>query len=459
MNNQTTLLNFSKASLVKTLNSKLVLSKNNVLHNQLINCPKCGTKCIYNGYSHEGNYNLIAKENDIFFKKGQQFCPKCKKTLQIEFPEFDELNKLISNKIKNNIYSLLEFGNSESDIKLHIKRTENVDISTSQIKLIRKDFFSKVETAFPELDILEDKDLQGFYGYDEQYLKIDGKRYYRLVILNLDTNEVIYQELVKSLTSKKLEEILINLFKENKPKGFVFDMKTMYVNVFRNVFGKKINLQYCIFHLNKSIMDKFKEAMKFLNQNLWTLEEVYKMYSIFNIFYDRTSELNLINEYIAQREFLSLFSVDFDKKKEDKQLIKQFRKNCHDFKLERERVTGSQVLIKRTKEDAEIQLDLILELAKKPSYFPKKVVRQLRKVKKKFDCFTGGLEFGILTNNRLEGFFGSTLKKFQKKTFNVLKHFKAFLKLKKLRKLGKSLLSEISNEKHLFAQLLIHNFQ
>jgi hypothetical protein len=59
----------------------------------------------------------------------------------------------------------------------------------------------------------------------------------------------------------------------------------------------------------------------------------------------------------------------------------------------------------------------------------------------------------------VEGLFGSTLKKFQKKTFNVSKHFKAFLKLKKLRKKGLSLLKEIPPDKHLFAQMLIYSFK
>jgi len=457
MDNQTTLLNFSKASLVKTLSSKLVLSKNNILHTQPINCPKCGNLCVYNGYSHEGNYNPLAKENEIFFKKGQQYCSTCDKTYQVEFPEFEEINQLILDKIKNNIKSLLEFGNSESDIKLHIKRTENITVSESYVKLIRKEFFKEVETSFPDLDILKDKDLQGFNGYDEQYIKVDGIRYYRIVIFNLDTNEVIYQELVKKLTSDKLEEILRDLFGQNKPKGFVFDMRTMYVNVFRRVFGNDVKLQYCIFHLNKSIMDKFKEAMKFLSEDLWTLEEIHKMYSIFNIFYDRTIELDCIIKLQNKLAFASSFLTLQTLKGFENSLINEFRKQCHDLKLER--IREKRTLKQRTKEDAKKKLDAILELCKIPKYYPKKVVRQLRKVANNFSCFTGGIEEEILTNNRLEGFFGSTLKKFQKKTFNVLEHFKSFLKLKKLRKKGLSLLKDILPEKYLFAQMLIFAFQ
>ena len=181
------------------------------------------------------------------------------------------------------------------------------------------------------------------------------------------------------------------------------------------------------------------------------------MYSIFNIFYDRNIELDYIIRLQNKLAFASSFLTIRTLKGLEKSLIKEFRKQCHDFKLER--IREKRTLKQRTKEDAKSKLEEVLQLCKIPKYFPKKVVRQLRKVAKNFSCFTGGIEEGILTNNRLEGFFGSTLKKFQKKTFNVLEHFSAFLKLKKLRKKGLSLLKEIPLNKHLFAQMLIFAFQ
>lgn len=457
MNNQTTLLNFSKASLVKTLNPKLVLSKNNVLHTQLIKCPNCKNKCVYNGYSHEGHYNLLSKENDIFFKKGQQYCSTCDKTYQVEFPEFEELNQLIVDKIKNCVYTLLELGNSESDIKYYLEQNEQISISKSNIANIRKEFFTEIEKAYPELDDILKEDLEGFIAYDEQYLKIDGKRFYRLVFLNLDTDEVIYEGIHRDISKKSLIGLLKEIFKDSKPKGFIFDMKTMYVNAFKAVFGKKINIQYCIFHLHKSIMDKYNKSMKFLNKNLWTLEDYKRMYMIFNIFYDRSEDLKYIEELQFQRNFNFITSVETDDI--DKYYIKLARKYFHKNKLIRERKNGSKRLKHNSKEQIEENLNDILELCKIPKYFPKKVVSQLRKVKKNLSDYTGGIEFNILTNNRVEGLFGSTLKKFQKKTFNVIKHFKAFLKLKKLRKKGFSLLKEILPEKHLFAQMLIYSFK
>lgn len=456
MINQTTLLNFSKASLVTKLSPKLILSKNNVLHTKLINCPKCGNKCVYNGHSNEGNYNSLAKENKIFFKKGQQYCSNCNKTYQISIPEFENINRIIHNKVNNQIYTLLELGNSEGDIKYFLEQNEQISICKSKIASIRKEFLDKVENSYPELDIFLKKDLEGFIGYDEQYLNIDGKRYYRLVFLNLDRNEVIYEGLHKDISKKSLIKLLQTIFKNSKPKGFVFDMKTMYVNAFKQVFGKKINLQYCIFHLHKSIMDKFNKHMKFLNKNLWTLEDYRRMYTIFNIFYDRSEDLLYIENLLLKRDFNFITSLKTDNI--DKYYIKLAKKHFHENKLLRKRKNGSKRLKHNSKNQIEKNLDNILKLCKIPKYFPKKVVSQLRKIKKNISDYTGGIEEAILTNNRVEGLFGSTLKKFQKKYFNVIAHFSAFLKLKKLRKKGLSLLVKIPPEKYLFAQIFIHAF-
>lgn len=204
-------------------------------------------------------------------------------------------------------------------------------------------------------------------------------------------------------------------------------------------------------------MDKFNKSMKFLNKNLWTLEDYKRMYMIFNIFYDRSEDLKFIEELQFQRDFNFITSIKKDNI--DKYYIKLAKKHFHENKLSRERKNGFKRLKHNSKKQIEKNLDEILELCKIPKYFPKKVVSQLRKIKNNFSDYTGGVDEGILTNNRVEGLFGATLKKFQKKTFNVLEHFKAFLKLKKLRKKGLSLLKKIPPDKHLFAQMLILAFQ
>ena len=105
MKNQSTLLNFKMFSLVKALSSKLELSQSNILHTQKENCPTCGNLCVYNGYSHEGNYSFDAKSSNSFFKIGQQYCKYCDKTITKKIPEFEELNQILENELKNVISS------------------------------------------------------------------------------------------------------------------------------------------------------------------------------------------------------------------------------------------------------------------------------------------------------------------------------------------------------------------
>lgn len=91
MNSQTTLLNFSKTSLVKTLNLKLILSKNNVLCTQPICCPRCNNLCVYNGFSHKGNYNPLAKKMKFFSKKISNIAQFAIKHIKLSFQNLKNL--------------------------------------------------------------------------------------------------------------------------------------------------------------------------------------------------------------------------------------------------------------------------------------------------------------------------------------------------------------------------------
>jgi len=78
------------------------------------------------------------------------------------------------------------------------------------------------------------------------------------------------------------------------------------------------------------------------------------------------------------------------------------------------------------------------EVYKEKMIHPKKIIARIDKIKKNFEYFiaSGG---EVLTNNKLEGFFGSTLKKFRKKMRKSLVSFSAVLKRKRAKQEGISL--------------------
>ncbi|MBU4300456.1 MAG: hypothetical protein KKB09_04505, partial [Nanoarchaeota archaeon] len=249
-----------------------------------------------------------------------------------------------------------------------------------------------------------------------------------------------------------MKGILKDVFSDKSPKGFVFDMKTMYPDAFKEVFGKKIQLQYCVFHLNKLILDEYQKALKVGKKVKWNIIHCRNMYSLFDTFYDRKQELDLIetlekelNKYNEKLKGIEDLDTHFKnaqfsnkcKTREnkiayctrlyEKELMSVFRDHLYAEKLRRKREkTG---LKPRAKDDARNRLDKII---KKSAYYPKALQKRIQKINDNFDLFTGS-DGAYLTNNMLEGFFGSTLKKFRKKEFHSDEGLKTYFTFRKIK--------------------------
>ena len=87
---QPTLYNYNHITLMHEYATqkdvKLIISKNGVLHVERVICPDCDCLCNYNGSNKTGN--IMSRSIDAFFKKGQQCCPICGRTYQIEYGYF-----------------------------------------------------------------------------------------------------------------------------------------------------------------------------------------------------------------------------------------------------------------------------------------------------------------------------------------------------------------------------------
>ena len=425
---------------------KIFLSQHGVIHTSRIECSTCKNICSYNGSNDSGH--VVSRSINSFFKKGQQYCKYCDRTFQIENEVIDKIKNDLDQFILSQVISLREFYTSYSDISKHIEQTFLIKISSKTIEDICN---SKLE-EFDNLEI-EYEIADRFYCYDEQWIIVNGKKMLRIVIFDPKNNVPIYEEKHETLTKDVLKVILRKVFKDQKPKGFVFDMLPMYPEVFRSVFGQKIKLQFCVFHLNKLVLDEYKQSIKEGKKVKWTLVHYYNLYTIFNIFYDRTQELDLITKY--QKDFdeykikIKNMSEPFEegikfpkncKSKEDKieylihlyekNLMKKIREHLHNDKLRRKR--EKKTLIIWSKEDAKKNLDNIIKLIQ---IFPKKIQKRISNIEKNFDLFTAS-DGEITTNNKLEGFFGVTLKKFRKKGFHSDKGFQNFLTFQKIKQKG-----------------------
>lgn len=452
---QPTLINFAAFQVLNLLNGEIVISRSGIIHTNRRQCPVCGALCNYNGSSNRGHHTL-SNSGGGFFRKGQQHCPVCDKTIQVENSWLDEIKDTLDHFVISQILSLSE-SLSEDEIVNHLENTMSIIISKGSVHNIIEASNQAFEDVQFDYELKED-----YYGYDEQFIKISGRRAYRIVIFDISGNKVIYEKVHYRFSKKILKKVLREVFGDKKPKGFVVDMRIGYPDAFRAVFGKKIRLQFCVFHLNKLILKEYREALKVGKNVHWTLMDSYNLYCLFNIFYDRTDELKILRRFMKHHErFKHLLTPEkveyyatkykvktrtFEKKKAkvirilEMKLLKAFRKILHDKKNQRRR--EGKTLKARSIESARKQFETVYSLR---AIYPTVIQKRIERIGEKFEYFiaSGGT---ILTNNRLEGFFGATLKKFRKKARRSLLSLSALLKRKRAKQEGMSFFRRLTLE-------------
>ena len=239
-------------------------------------------------------------------------------------------------------------------------------------------------------------------------------------------------------------------------------MRLEYPNAFKDVFGKNIKVQFCVFHLNKLILKEFNDSLKVGKIKKWTLMHYHNMYKLFNIFYDRNFELNILKRFMKNFENLkiklnnekvkdyvkkyNLKIKSFEKQKAkviliiERKMMKVFRKILHDKRNLRKR--QSKTLKPRSVESAK---EIFNQLSDEKNIYPKKIIKRIERIKKNFEYFIAS-DTEVLTNNKLEGFFGATLKKFRKKSRKCLLSFTALLKRKRAKQQGISFFRKFTIE-------------
>jgi hypothetical protein len=442
---QPTLKNFSVFQKINLFDNNVKITKSGIIHAKRVICPDCGQICHYNGSSNKGKH-ILSNSYNSFLRKGQQYCPECKKTIQVENEWLDEMIKNFNDYLATEIISL-STSMSEDEIRDHLYLTKSINLSKSQIHNVI--YKTNKDLANLEFDFEIEEE---FYGYDEQYITIDGQRAYRLVFYDLKNNKVIYEDTHKYFSKKILQNILRYVFKGKEPKGFVTDMRVEYPSAFKTVFGRKIKIQFCIFHLNKLILKEYQESLRIGKKCYWTITDYYNMYSLFNIFYDRSFELKKLKKLSFQLDnfknkltsekiefYAKKYNLDFKKEETlerkvveiiQKKLIKSFRNICKSRRLNRKR--NKLTLTPRTVNSAKYKFEEIEALS---SIYPKRLQMRISRIKDNFEYFIAS-EGEILTNNKLEGFFGATLKKFRKKIKKSYLSFKAMLNFKRAKREG-----------------------
>lgn len=215
-------------------------------------CSKCMSKKVHKkGYS----WTNICLEKGIMLRiKVKRYCCRhCFKWSQTEFFGFfdkytglpSDLKKLIRN-IRGNTWMSLR------TMKRTIKDLTGIDLSH---ETIRKHLLVDGEYYY----LNEDIKLSGYYAYDEQWEKVNGKWIYYYVLFDIINRIPVATFLTDSITNKKIKDFINKSIPPKNRIAIITDLKPGYDTIMHEL---GFIHQHCVFHLSQRIWDKIFKSIE-----------------------------------------------------------------------------------------------------------------------------------------------------------------------------------------------------
>lgn len=248
----------------------------------------------------------------------------------------------------------------------------------------------------------------GVYHYDEQHLKANGEEYCRLTIRDAVDGKVIVDKETKDAKKETIMMVLSEGLAGLPVERFIVDMLPMYPDLIHELFPKA-KIQWCIFHLDQQT---WRDMCKEYGRRI-PLLQLYNAYTLFDIFFDHSMELNKIQELLKQFQVIKTSDPKNNTHLENT-LCKEFREYVRSLKKARRR--KHERIPRRVLQESEQRFALI---KKQILIFPKCLQKRIRYIEENWEKFTLFQRDSRVppTNNGIEQYFGATLSKTEKKNF------------------------------------------
>lgn len=401
----------------------IILDKNGIIrsnHPQI--CPKCETLMVKNGS------NTLRKEEVGKIKIGRYICPICRTTVKDPCDIWNTLNDELNTLIGDFTLKCRILNVSYQEVCFLLSTIFPKKINKDKLYNLSKKRLDSLE--IPEIVMPDDIII---IHYDEQHPKKGRSQKYRLTVLDARSKRPILEEIVDSKDGETVKRFLKDIYVEGKQYFIVTDLDLKYPNVLSEVFGKNHVHQKCLFHLNQLICKDFPKTT--------TIYQEYVKYKFLNIFYDRTSELEYLENLLIEEEK----KVNNGEKIERKWLLKEKNKFYKYLKdLENERRRKKQNLPQNLYSEVLLRIeglkDFIYNVDNNKINFSLQnaLIKRLKKIIEDFDSFT---EFYFVpgapaTNNAVENYYSTSLKTDKKKQMRTDEGILGVLKLAALKRAG-----------------------
>jgi transposase-like protein/bifunctional DNA-binding transcriptional regulator/antitoxin component of YhaV-PrlF toxin-antitoxin module len=353
-------------------------------------CPKCDNNMVHNGF------NSYTKKGLGTIKIGKYLCNSCNNILEEDRSVWENLKTLFSDML-GELYQLL--------------RSNHVGYNAIS-QIMHLIFPQSKSTVFKEFNrVMENVEIPPLENvlivhYDEQFPKEGRSQKYRLTILDAESKRPLADELFDEKDPKTIKQFLMANFDITKPLYIVTDFYSSYPSILKEVFGDNLIHQYCLFHLNKLIVNDFPK-------NTTIAQELLK-YRLLNIFYNREKEIEMLRK-------LELDEIEIIRNEEAyklwiKKAKKTFYKFVHELELSRRRKKENLEINSLEKAEGNFN-----ELMKQIKSFNDTIQKRLRMINKHWMNLTvfHYLEGAPATNNAVENYYSTSLKTHRKKQFRT----------------------------------------
>jgi transposase-like protein/bifunctional DNA-binding transcriptional regulator/antitoxin component of YhaV-PrlF toxin-antitoxin module len=353
-------------------------------------CPKCDNNMVHNGF------NSYTKKGLGTIKIGKYLCNSCNNILEEDRSVWENLKILFSDML-GELYQLL--------------RSNHVGYNAIS-QIMHLIFPQSKSTVFKEFNrVMENVEIPPLENvlivhYDEQFPKEGRSQKYRLTILDAESKRPLADELFDEKDPKTIKQFLMANFDITKPLYIVTDFYSSYPSILKEVFGDNLIHQYCLFHLNKLIVNDSPK-------NTTIAQELLK-YRLLNIFYNREKEIEMLRK--LELDEIEIIQNEEAYKLWIKKAKKTFYKFVHELELSRRRKKENLEINSLEKAEGNFN-----ELMKQINSFNDTIQKRLRMINKHWMNLTvfHYPEGAPATNNAVENYYSTSLKTHRKKQFRT----------------------------------------
>ena len=237
---------------IENTNQKLFLDENNTFKYDNPICPVCGShKIIKKGTITKNKQNING--NITEFREQQYQCKKCNKKFGISNNPLIKNNKHYLQEIIDKIPEIMKIGyQSLRKISKYFQIFLGIRISHQTIRNWSNKNHEETITN-------KEFEYSGYYLYDEQFLRLNGVRHYRLTLYDAILNVPVSERIVRRRIPKNTKKFILDST-ANKPFiCLTTDLFPMYRNVADEIGVKH---QLCTFHLFQTINHKLNTIDK-----------------------------------------------------------------------------------------------------------------------------------------------------------------------------------------------------